>query len=226
MKTHSKEPQQSRRNFIKAVCAGGALVATSQLSIIRFAIAEENGRQVITLIVADYSKCAGCRTCETACSAANNKVRVGGKLMNGLGNPELSNMRVYGYNPDVNIPTTCAMCPDIPCIEACPIPADQKNKRKALYQHPETGAIINDLERCIGCTLCAQQCRVGVIFPNPETKKPEHMCTLCGGDPQCVKHCPFGTLSHIKVDMGNEYYAMKPEQIAKKLIQQWYGPSN
>jgi carbon-monoxide dehydrogenase iron sulfur subunit len=213
----------TRRKFIQGVAAGsGGLVLGKGWGL--FAVARAApGEAELTMILVDYEKCTGCRTCETVCSASNHRVAVDGELLEGTGNPHLSNIKVYPYNPDADVPAVCAMCPDNPCIEACPVEPDPATGRRALYRDPETLAITNDLERCIGCRSCAEACRVGVIEPNPETGKPERMCTLCGGDPQCVKACPFGALSQVTVDTGGEFYGLRPEQVAEKLIRDWYG---
>ena len=140
----------------------------------------------------------------------------------GLGNPKLSNIQVHSFNPDVDVPAVCAMCPDNPCIAACPVEPDPKTGRKALFRDPSTHAVTCDKARCIGCGQCEEACRVGVIMSNPETNNPERMCTLCDGDPQCVKHCPYGSLSHVKVNEGREFYGLKPEKIAADLTTRWY----
>ena len=36
------------------------------------------GEAGLTMILVDYGKCTGCRTCETVCSAANHPVDIGG----------------------------------------------------------------------------------------------------------------------------------------------------
>ena len=223
MAPNQKQPQWSRRKFMKAVVGSGALVLLGQFGVFRLAEAQQGGEKILTMIVVDYAKCTGCRTCEAVCSAYNHKQTVNGETLNGLGNPDLANIRVYGFNPDVDVPAVCAMCADSPCIEACPVEPDPKTGWKALYREEKNQTISNDPERCIACGSCAEACRAGVIIPNAETDKPERMCTLCGGDPQCVKHCPFGALSQVTVDTRRQYYAMKPEQIAEQLIQQWYG---
>lgn len=216
--------QCSRRDFMKTAVGGGAMVLLGQFGVFRLAASAKEGEAAsLSMILVDYSKCTGCRTCETVCSAYNHKQTVNGETLNGLGNPDLANIRVYGYNPDVDVPAVCAMCPDTPCVEACPVDPDPKTGRRALYREK---TIKNDPERCIACGSCAEACRVGVIIPDAKTSKPEHMCTLCGGDPQCVKYCPFEALSQVKVDTGRKFYAMKPEQIAEKLIAEWYGASN
>lgn len=219
-------PRWSRRNFLKVACSNGAMVMIGQFGVFRMAIAQEGEKNMLTMIVVDYSKCTGCRTCETVCSAFNNQQIIGGERLNGLGNPELANILVYGYNPDVNVAAVCAMCPDSPCVESCPVEPDPKTGRKALYRELKNQTITNDPERCLACGICAKSCRAGVIIPNAKTSRPEHMCTLCGGNPQCVKYCPFGALSHVKVDTSRRFYAMKPEQIAEQLIAEWYGTSN
>jgi Fe-S-cluster-containing hydrogenase component 2 len=208
---------------MKVAFSGGAMVMLGQFGVFRLASAQQGGKNTLTMILVDYSKCTGCRTCETVCSAFNHKQTINGETLNGLGNPDVANIRVYGYNPDVDVPAVCAMCPDNPCIEACPVDPDPVTGRRALYRDSKTLAITNDLDRCIACGSCAEACRVGVILPNVETNKPEHMCTLCGGDPQCVKYCPFGALSQVKVDTSQKFYAMRPEQIAEKLQHEWYG---
>jgi Fe-S-cluster-containing hydrogenase component 2 len=218
-------PQWSRRKFMKTALGSGAMVLLGQFGIFRLASAQQGEKNVLTMIVVDYSKCTGCRTCETVCSAFNNQQTVNGETLNGLGNPDLANIRVYGYNPDVDVPAVCAMCPDSPCIEACPVDPDPKTGWKALYREEKNLTIKNDPERCEACGNCSEVCRTGVIIPNAETNIPEHMCTLCGGDPQCVKYCPFEALSHVKVDTSQKFYAMKPEQIAEQLIHEWYGAS-
>jgi Fe-S-cluster-containing hydrogenase component 2 len=210
----------TRRDFFnRTALGGGAVIVAGNIGLVRMSAAKEEGKR--TMIVADYSKCTGCRTCETVCSASNNKVVVNGKEMDGLGNPNLSNIKVHNYNPDVDVPITCAMCEDAPCIDICPVEPDEKTGRKSLYRDPKTMAVKVDMETCIGCTMCAEECRTGTIVLNSEDK-PERMCRLCDGDPQCVKHCPYEALSHVAVDPESEFYAKKPDEIATALIKKWY----
>jgi Fe-S-cluster-containing hydrogenase component 2 len=225
MNSNQELPPVTRRKFMKTALGGGAMVLLGQFGCIAIGERPKRGKNTLTMIVVDYSKCTGCRTCETVCAAFNHKQTVNGETFNGLGNPDLANIRVYGYNPAVDVPAVCAMCPDSPCIEACPVSPDPHTGWKALYRDEKTLTIKNDQVRCIACGSCAEACRVGVIIPNRFTNKPEHMCTLCGGDPQCVKYCPFGALSQVEVDSSRNFYAMKPEQIAEKLIHEWYGAS-
>jgi carbon-monoxide dehydrogenase iron sulfur subunit len=222
-KNSSNSKNLTRRDFVKNLAVGsGALVLLGNYKIL---FSSTNDEGIIKAIVVDFNKCTGCRICETVCSAFNFRQTINGESLQGLGNPFLSNIRVQHYNPDVDIPSVCAMCPDYPCIEACPVPADPKTGRKALYRDEKTLAIKNDIDRCIGCGKCAEACKtksVGVIILNPETNKPEHICNLCDGDPQCVKYCPFDALSYLEVDTKREFYRMSPDTIAEELKERFY----
>ncbi|NIO29769.1 MAG: 4Fe-4S dicluster domain-containing protein [Candidatus Latescibacteria bacterium] len=206
---------------------GGLTITVGGVVIprLRFGVAHAESPQ-FSMILVDFNKCTGCRTCETVCGQYNHKAVVNGEQLLGLGNPYLSNIRVYSFNPDVDVPIVCVMCRDNPCIEACPVEEDEDGRR-ALYRDPKTLAIKNDPERCITCGACAEACRtqrVEAIVPNPKTNRPERMCTLCDGDPQCVKYCPYGALDHIVGGyIGGSHYGLPAEKIAKELIERWYG---
>ncbi len=215
--------KQSRREFLQklAIGAGGIVL----LGNYGFIFPYKNNNKEIKAIVVDFTKCAGCRTCETTCSAYNYQVEVNGELLKGLGNPDLSNIKVWHYNPDVDIPVTCFICEDSPCIEACPIKPDPITGRKALYRDETFNTIKCNLELCIGCKSCSIACSEksgGVIFPNKEKGMPERMCTLCDGDPQCVKYCPYGALQYLAITQDMPLRNTSPDKIAEKLIEQFY----
>jgi Fe-S-cluster-containing hydrogenase component 2 len=225
---------KSRRQFLRIAAGGtaGALIAGRFLvralharpsSVQSRAGAEET---VFSMVVVDFNKCTGCRTCETVCSSFNNRVVADGEELPGLGNPALANIRVYPYNPDVDVPVACLMCEDAPCIAACPVEPDAATGRRALYRAGKLPVLRHDPGRCVGCGSCAEACRtnrVGAIIPNPGTNMPERMCSLCGGDPQCVKHCPNGALSHIVQGLPGQHYGLPPDAVAGMLAELWYG---
>ncbi len=213
----------SRRVFIKnlAIGAGGVIV----LGSFGFHFEESNSGSVIKSIVVDFNKCTGCRTCEIVCATANHSVEINGEKFPDLGNPFLSNIRVSHYNPDVDIPNVCQLCTDAPCVEACPVDPDEQTGRKALYRDEKYHTIMNDPERCIACMSCADACKTerrGVIIPNAVTNKPERTCTMCNGDPQCVKYCPYGALSVQEVDISGEFFGKSPKEISKVLFKRFY----
>ena len=83
-----------------------------------------------------------------------------------------------------------------------------------------------DFEECIGCGSCAQACsqeRSGILYIEPKTGIPGRLCTLCLGDPNCIKGCPNEALSLSEKPAEDEYYGKSPETIAQKLMLKWYG---
>ena len=225
----NKGANLTRRDFIKRIgIGGGAVVLFGQFGVHGLAWAL-SGEPQLKMVLVDYAKCTGCRTCEAACSSRNRPVSIAGRELPGLGNPRFANIRVQSLNPDVDVPNVCAMCSDTPCVKACPVEPDARTGRRALYRDQATHTICNDPNRCIGCRSCAKACaeqRTGVIIPNSATGKPERMCTLCGGDPQCVKRCPFGALSYVVVRRDRKFYGLGPEKIAAELGKGWYGTTD
>lgn len=212
----------SRRHFIQDIALGGSGFII--LGSFGFRLIKDDENQIIKAISVNFDKCAGCRTCESACSAFNHKEIINGEELFGLGNPYYSNISVYHFNPDIDVPSTCALCPDSPCVNACVVEPDPVTGRKALYRD-ENMTIKNDIERCIGCMQCAEACRDlrgGIIHPNPETNKPERMCTLCNGNPQCVANCPFGALEYIEMPIDQDLTNLAPAKIAERLIEKLY----
>lgn len=213
----------NRREFLQnlAVGAGGIVI----LGGLGFIFPAKTSARTIKAIVVDFDKCTGCRTCESVCSAYNHKIEVNGELMDGLGNPDLSNIKVWHYNPDVDVPMTCFLCDDSPCIEACPTTPDLITGRKALYRDDDSYVIKNNKDRCLGCEECAKACqdmRGGVIFHNKETGMPERMCRLCDGNPQCVKYCTFGALSFMEITPDMPLRGRSSLSIAEYLSEKYY----
>lgn len=52
------------------------------------------------------------------------------------------------------VPISCQHCTDAPCVTACPT--------QASYVDADTGTVLIDYERCIGCRMCASACPYGV----------------------------------------------------------------
>ncbi|MCX7794651.1 MAG: 4Fe-4S dicluster domain-containing protein [Thermodesulfovibrionales bacterium] len=219
------ERKFTRREILKAAGAGAALVLAQKYGVFSIAWADPQ-KKTLKMVVVDYSKCTGCRVCEAVCSSYNNPVIINGERLSGLGNPTHSRIRIHSFNPDVDIPNVCAMCPDAPCVNACPVNPEPKTGRKAIYRDDKTLTIQTDLERCISCGSCAKACaekRTAVLELDPKTGKPRAVCNLCGGDPQCVKQCPFDALSMVEVNTNRRFYGQSPQKIAKTLSKQWYG---
>ncbi|MGB9790969.1 MAG: 4Fe-4S dicluster domain-containing protein [Thermacetogeniaceae bacterium] len=124
------------------------------------------------VIVIDPEKCAGCHSCEMACSMKHFQKN----------HPNYSRIRIQEFR-EVNtfIPITCQACADAACIKVCPMGA-----RVRLA----SGAVVTNEDACIGCRACIYVCPYGAPVINPENGK-TMTCDLCGGEetPWCVRAC-------------------------------------
>jgi len=223
----ARRVHSSRRDLLQGMAAVGGVAAVHGALGGAFLFAGEADAATwnYLAVVADHRTCTGCRTCETACAAANHPVEIDGVVQPGLGNPRLARIRIHRFSPDVAVPIACARCDDAPCVAACPVPEDETTGRRALFRDRETGTIRHDPERCIGCRSCAATCkaqRTGTIVADPATGQPTGICTLCDGDPQCVEACPFGALTVRRGRLSGEFRGQSPQQIAEALLQRWY----
>jgi carbon-monoxide dehydrogenase iron sulfur subunit len=122
-------------------------------------------------------KCIGCKSCEVACSFANE----------GAMNPSKSRISMIAfiaarYKLPYNAVFTCRQCADAPCLGSCPVDAISRSKDKMKV-------VLVDREACIGCGECVGTCPFGAMLFNRKTKEP-FKCELCGGKPACVSICP------------------------------------
>jgi len=129
-------------------------------------------------IFTHYEKCTGCSICELVCSYVHENAF----------NNKRSMIRVaasnhYGHD----VPTVCMFCEDAPCVKICPV--------NALERNTSLGRIHVLEDRCIGCSMCVEQCPIGAVSIHPE-KGIAVICDFCGGNPQCVKFCPSEALEY------------------------------
>ena len=61
-----------------------------------------------------------------------------------------------------------------------------------MNKNDNTGIVICDEGKCVGCWMCIMACPYGVINRNNTKKKVALKCDLCGDGkyPVCVKNCP------------------------------------
>lgn len=101
-------------------------------------------------------------------------------------NPGRALLRVTHTRENLyHFPEVCNQCSNAYCARVCPV--------KAISRDDSTGAVTVDRETCVGCGMCSQYCPTKMIRVDPDLKK-SVKCDLCGGDPECVKACPAGTL--------------------------------
>ena len=130
--------------------------------------------------------CAGCASCEMACSAAHF----------GKASRYLSAIRLdadfYNHIFEIHV---CKQCKSASCMDACP--------KHAIKVDETTGAKYVDQELCVKCGLCVKACPFAdEAFPlikrellNDEKKIIK--CDLCRGrekGPACVEICYYGAL--------------------------------
>ena len=159
--------------------------------------------------VIDMKNCIACHACAVACKVENNlpdgiwwaRVLTDGGASQETPAGEFPNLTMR------NIEVNCQHCDNPACVKACPV--------GATYKDPDTGAVRQDYDKCIGCRMCIAACPyTGVRSFNWEEPKyaigqdmgdadvPKHQkhtvekCTMCwhrlakGKQPACVEVCP------------------------------------
>ena len=130
----------------------------------------------------DVSFCAGCNSCEIACSLTRE----------GVVGPRYN--RIFVEKDTRTMYHTihaCRHCADHPCFDACP-------RKGAAMKVDDGGVVFIDEENCIGCGLCIKACafdppRINIVKSADKTLRKAKKCDLCRGreeGPACVQWCP------------------------------------
>ncbi|MFC1592605.1 4Fe-4S dicluster domain-containing protein [Candidatus Omnitrophota bacterium] len=133
----------------------------------------------------DIKKCLGCKSCEIVCAVAHSETK---DLFKILREKLLSLPRKKVYKAgDKNVPVSCRHCQERPCVDAC--------MAAALIYDKQTGMVLHDEARCVGCWMCVMVCPYGAIRPNLKSKIPVR-CDKCKDqdEPACLKACPTGAI--------------------------------
>jgi Fe-S-cluster-containing hydrogenase component 2 len=186
----------SRREFL--LLSGAVIVGVSTLD----ATAGKETPLIIMdqakgLVIADPTKCVGCRRCELACTEFNDgkasptiaRIKVSRNLNFG---PKglYSGPRGHGtWGDGLVTQDVCKQCPHpVPCANACP--------NDAIVVNPSTNARVVDSNKCTGCKMCQRACPWEMMSFDSDTNKATK-CFLCDGKPKCVEACPSGALSYV-----------------------------
>jgi len=189
----------TRRGFIRAGL-GSALAwsALGRLGAGAAAVPLIIVEQAEGLLVADATRCVGCKRCELACT----------EYREGRAQPSLARIKVsrnYNFGPRGQqagvgrsmgefgnlrlVQDTCKQCPHpVPCATACP--------NGAIVAEPRQKTRVVDREACVGCRLCQRACPWELMAFDEEAGKATK-CDLCGGTPECVRACPAMALQFV-----------------------------
>ena len=149
-------------------------------------------------IYCKMQNCLGCKSCELACAAAHSEAK---ELLAAAKDKTLAKPRIRVECIDEKgevhrvraIAVQCRQCEDPACAQACIAGGIRKDK--------ETGEIVVNLEKCVGCWSCIMVCPVGAIAKDEELKQ-ALKCDHCPDldTPACIVACPTGALEMGKLD--------------------------
>lgn len=131
-----------------------------------------------TTIVYDSQLCTGCRYCEIVCAVWHcHQIDVSRSRIRILFRDAEATERFAAVH--------CQHCDEPICVSVCP--------PEALHKDPETGWVMPNASKCVGCELCVLSCPLAVPCFDAALKVAVK-CDFCLGDPQCVRHCSSGAL--------------------------------
>ena len=102
-------------------------------------------------LLIDITKCVGCRECERACAETNHLPQ---ESATDLSATHLTYVKSYN-DETVFVRRLCMHCNEPTCVSACLVGAFTKT---------ETGAVLYDESKCIGCRYCMQACPFGTAL--------------------------------------------------------------
>ncbi len=133
------------------------------------------------LIKEEY--CIGCRLCEIYCVTKHSSAKEIVKMYKEKKIISESGI-CFEQKGSVSFAIQCRHCDDAPCIEAC--------ITGAMYRDKNTGRVLHNKEKCVGCWMCVMVCPLGVVKISHSEKKVVSKCDLCIDRefPACVENCP------------------------------------
>jgi Fe-S-cluster-containing dehydrogenase component len=218
---------QSRRKFLKTTFSAVTTLTGYEFLSKQGIFAKDksigSGKRYGVLV--DTTVCIGCRRCEKACQSTHGLI-TGSEadyndrsVYNNFRRPDENNLTVINeYINDskiTDVKVQCMHCNEPACVSACIVGAFTKK---------ETGQVVWDGDKCIGCRYCMVACPFQIpAFEYQKAIEPEiRKCDFCderqkeGLLPACVNICPvealtFGTFEEI-LNLAKEKMRKYPER--------------
>ena len=140
-------------------------------------------------ILTDITKCIGCLKCVSACKKENNLEMDVPRVWQKNDGLSAENWTSIIQKPSNHyVRKQCRHCLEPACVTVCPVGALHKT---------ESGAVVYDKKKCLGCRYCMMACPYGIPRydwdePVPYVRK----CILCydklinNQQPACTEICP------------------------------------
>lgn len=127
--------------------------------------------------------CIGCRLCELACMTEHSQSKDLIIAFREERRHGLTPRRNVIHDNVVTVGLSCRHCDEPHCVRSC--------ISGALYKDPETGRVVYEEAKCVGCWSCVAACPSGAVSRHP-FKDRIVKCDLCPDRdiPACVAACP------------------------------------
>ena len=137
-------------------------------------------------LLIDITKCIGCRQCAAACAEQNHLPAEDAMELSATHYTVVQSIN----NDQAYVRRLCMHCVQPTCVSACLVGAFSKS---------DTGAVLYDESKCIGCRYCMQACPFEVPRYEWGSLAPKiQKCIMChdrvaaGGQTACADACPTG----------------------------------
>jgi Fe-S-cluster-containing dehydrogenase component len=148
------------------------------------------------LVLADPTKCVGCRRCELACTEFNDgkaapsmaRIKIARNMNFGPRGAFLGREGQGTWGNGLVVQDVCRQCADAACAAACPV--------QAISAKSPANARVVDETKCVGCRTCVSACPFRMMAFDEEIGRATK-CTLCDGTPKCVDACPAAALRYV-----------------------------
>ncbi len=173
-------PSEERRNFLKmgltvtGVFLGGTVLSLSSVCVVRGgntdSVIPTEGQYPYPKhygMVIRQNNCIDCERCIDACRQTNHVPEEHGAWRTTI---QERITTVEGKEKQEFRPILCNHCNRPPCVRVCPT--------KATYKDPETGIVLMNYKKCIGCKTCMAACPYNARYFNHD-KYAIDKCNFC-----------------------------------------------